>query len=158
MSRTFLISDHHFGHKKVQHFEPTRPQCSLEEHDDWLVAAHNSRITKRDTVWFLGDVGFCKEAIERNLPKMNGTKNLILGNHDHYGFEFYSTFFNKVKALQAYKDGVLTHVPLHNRSLDRWRRNYHGHIHSNEPFSEQHVNCCVERCEGVPRTLEEWVK
>lgn len=156
MSRVFLISDHHFGHSKVLEFESSRKGASIEQHDIHLVHQHNSRVTKRDTVWFLGDVGFSKEAIEWALPQMNGNKNLILGNHDRYDIDFYKQYFGKIKAMHGYKGGVLSHIPIHNGSLDRWALNWHGHIHSTPAFSDQHINCCVEQCEGVPLTLEEW--
>lgn len=159
MSRNFLLSDHHFGHAKILDFEPSRAKFAntVQEHDDWLIARHNERIKKRDNVWLLGDIAFSKEALDRCVPQMNGQLNLILGNHDKFELELYLKYFNKVKAIQPYKSGVLTHVPLHNRSLDRWNINYHGHSHSSSQFSDQHVNCCVEQSDGSPRTLEEWL-
>ena len=157
MSRVFLISDHHFSHKKILEFEAGRGGDTVDEHDEWLVAQHNSRVAKRDMAWFLGDVAFSPDALERYVSRMNGTKNLILGNHDTYDLSLYQQYFRKVKAMQPYKGGVLTHIPLHNSSLDRWKINYHGHIHSANSPSDQHINCCVEKCAGIPRTLEEWM-
>ncbi len=156
MSKVFIISDHHFGHKKVLDFESSREGDTIEEHDRILIEKHNSVIKKKDTVWFLGDVCFQGELLLEYIPQMNGTINLVLGNHDIYDLELYQSVFNKVKAIQPYKGGVLTHVPIHNGSLDRWKINYHGHLHSTPAFSEQHINCCVEHCEGFPRTLEQW--
>lgn len=156
MSRVFLISDHHLGHDSVLKFEREgRRGTTIDEHNQWLMQAHNSRVTKRDTVWFLGDVAFRIEALEL-LKQFNGTLNLVLGNHDNFDWGVYAKYFSKVKALHPYKGGVLTHVPVHNSELDRWALNYHGHIHSKQAPSEQHINCCVEQCDGVPRTLEEW--
>ena len=157
MSRVFLISDHHLSHKKILDFEAGRGGSTVDEHDEWIVAQHNSRVTKRDTVWFLGDVAFDPGALGKYLPRMEGTKHLILGNHDGYDLNLYLQYFRKVRAMQPYKGGVLTHIPLHNSSLDRWDINYHGHIHSKTSPSAQHINCCVEQCDGIPRTLEEWM-
>jgi calcineurin-like phosphoesterase family protein len=51
--------------------------------DQILIDNWNSIVTKRDTIYHLGDVGFTQEDKLYNiLKKLNGKIHLILGNHD----------------------------------------------------------------------------
>lgn len=61
MSQVFLTADTHFFHKKILEFErAARPFSSVEEMNEVLIDNWNSVVTKRDTVWHLGDVCFGK--------------------------------------------------------------------------------------------------
>lgn len=53
MSTIYVIADLHFGHEKVA---IARKFWSTRQHDDAIVAAWNSVVTKRDVVYVLGDV------------------------------------------------------------------------------------------------------
>jgi calcineurin-like phosphoesterase family protein len=56
----------------------------VEAHDKWLIDIWNKTIGKRDIVYILGDFSFASPEIIKKqiLPKLNGQKYLILGNHD----------------------------------------------------------------------------
>lgn len=78
MSRVYLISDPHFGHESmVKH----RGFSCAEEQDNLIVENWNKIVNKRDTVWILGDITMEKADYEV-LSKLNGTVNVVLGNHD----------------------------------------------------------------------------
>lgn len=80
---TYFTSDTHFGHARIQEFQPNRPQGSIEEMNEHLVDRWNSTVNPSDTVYFLGD--FAMGKIAGSLPyalRLNGTKHLIPGNHD----------------------------------------------------------------------------
>ena len=158
MSRLFVISDHHFGHANLLRFEREHRQgATIEEHDDWLVARHNERVRTRDTVIFLGDVVFREDRLESHVARMNGHQYLVMGNHDRLPADVYLRYFERVQAMRQYPGVVLSHVPLHESSLERWGHNLHGHIHGNPSPPGPYTNCCVEQCGGVPRTVEEWI-
>lgn len=130
MSRVFVISDTHFGHKRVIEFEKAaRPFDTIEAHDAELVARWNAVVTKKDTVWHLGDVFFGKDG-HKVLASLNGYKRLVLGNHDHYPLEVYQAYFGKIYGAAEYKDCLLTHVPIHPNQMYRYTKNIHGHMHS----------------------------
>lgn len=133
LQKVFIISDTHFGHKKIIEFEAqARPFSTIEEHDAELVRRWNGTVGKKDTVWHLGDVYFGKDTHEI-LGQLNGIKKLVLGNHDHYPLEVYQRYFRKIYGAFAYSHVLLTHVPVHPNQFHgvRFTHNVHGHTHSN---------------------------
>lgn len=103
MSNVFFISDTHFFHQKILEFEKeARPFSSVEEMNEELVARWNNIVTKRDTVWHLGDVCFGHVSNLAIIKRLNGTKHLIMGNHDRYGIRAYLNCFNKIEACRKF--------------------------------------------------------
>jgi len=131
MSQVFLIGDTHFFHQKILEFEKeARPFGSVEEMNEAIVDRWNSVVSKRDTVWHLGDVCFGRASNLSILSRLNGTKNLILGNHDQHGVREYLKYFRKIEAAKKYDGFLLTHVPIHPGQFYRFKGNVHGHLHS----------------------------
>lgn len=124
-ARIFVIGDTHFGHKKIAE---VRGFASVEEHDLALIHRWNSVVTKHDTVWHLGDVCFSKSAFDC-LGRLNGIKKLIMGNHDQYRTEWYSTYFARLAGAEEIHGAMLTHIPIHESQFDRYQLNIHGHLH-----------------------------
>jgi len=130
MSNIFFIADLHFGHKKVIEFEKEhRPFATIEEHDDELVKRWNSRVTKKDSVWVLGDFCFGKANLEI-AGRLNGTKRLVMGNHDLYPAADYLKYFTRVCGVVEFKGMILSHIPVHDSQFERYSHNIHGHLHS----------------------------
>lgn len=130
MSKVYVISDTHFGHKNIIGFEAAhRPFATILEHDRELLARWNAVVTKRDTVWHLGDVFFGKDG-HLILAELNGYKKLVLGNHDHYPISVYQAYFGKIHGAAEFDGCLLTHLPIHENQMYRYRRNIHGHMHS----------------------------
>ena len=131
----FFTSDTHFGHKNILHLGHGRPFSSIEEHDEELIKRWNSVVTPQDTVYHLGDVGFCKpQRIVEIFNRLNGTIHILRGNHDDTEVGIYAT---NVAAISDYKELrhngqmiVLCHYPI----LE-WNGAYkgawhlHGHTH-----------------------------
>ena len=63
MSNVYVISDLHFGHKNIHKFR--LGFCSEEEHAEYIISRWNDVVTKRDTVWVLGDACFSIDYLER---------------------------------------------------------------------------------------------
>lgn len=156
MSLVYIISDLHLGHKNIGKFEPNRlfvPFESTQEHDDILIDRWNSRVTKRDLVFVLGDVAFTTEALQRFDKECVGRKILVRGNHDVLAEGLYHKIFEKIYGIFKYKGHWLSHAPIHPQEL-RGRLSWHGHVHSQSVPDNRYVNCCVEESFGYPRRFD----
>lgn len=88
---TFFTSDHHFGHANILKYEDEKRRnmhggrfASIEKHDDYLIDQWNAIVSPDDLVYCLGDISYKQFTLENVLPRMNGEKILIVGNHDPY--------------------------------------------------------------------------
>lgn len=79
--KVFLTSDNHFDHSNVIRY-CNRPYTSVSEMNEDMVVKWNSVVNPEDTVYHLGDFSLNVRAVEQYTPRLNGTKYLILGNHD----------------------------------------------------------------------------
>lgn len=80
--KVWFTSDLHFWHKNICKY-CDRPYESVEEMNQGIVDNWNSVVKEDDTVFVLGDLGFC--GIEKLRPLMSQLKGkifLIQGNHD----------------------------------------------------------------------------
>ncbi|HEY0933727.1 MAG TPA: metallophosphoesterase family protein [Trebonia sp.] len=76
----FYTSDTHFAHAMVAGL---RGFSSPQEHDQEVVDRWNAVVRPGDMVWHLGDVGLGNElGILNTVTHLNGTINLVAGNHD----------------------------------------------------------------------------
>jgi len=147
VSELCFIADLHFGHTKITEFKlGTRPGTCVEEHDQLLVEAWNAERCQRDVVWVLGDVAWNLESL-RHVGRLHGRKRLVLGNHDNLPIDDYLAHFESIHGIVAMrKRTVLSHVPIHIGSLDRWRFNIHGHVHDGSLPDARYINVSVEEC------------
>lgn len=90
MSKTWYTSDWHLGHSNILVYESSRIEYlglssspTVEEMNEGLVRLWNSQVEPDDEVYVIGDMcmGKVNETIEY-VGRLNGTKHLILGNHD----------------------------------------------------------------------------
>ena len=78
----YFISDIHIQHRLMLR---TRGYESFEAMHDDIVKRWNSKVTKGDTVYIIGDVSFGDyEQTKAVLDRLNGQKILIKGNHDRH--------------------------------------------------------------------------
>ncbi len=148
MSKVYFISDLHLGHRKILEFSPERKGSTVDEHDEWIIKTWNSVVTKRDTVFVLGDVAFSRKALNK-VKLLKGNKKLILGNHDQHPIELYMEHFSIAPSLFKYKNFWLSHFPIHPNEL-RGKHNIHGHSHSKLIPDSRYINVCVEIWGGKP--------
>jgi len=82
MSNVFFTSDTHFGHKNIiQYCE--RPFKDVHDQTETLIALWNTKVGPQDVVYHLGDFAFMPaDKAEVIVRRLNGSINLILGNHD----------------------------------------------------------------------------
>ena len=150
MKTVFFTSDLHIGHQKVS---IERGFNSVEEHDNFIISNWNKAINPTDTIYILGDIVFYPSINMDKISKLNGIKNLIMGNHDDKTNKYIS-LFNKVLGCHEYKRDdkrfILTHFPVSIESVrPRYDYNLHGHIHINDnvvpkPVSKYHFNLNLE--------------
>lgn len=130
----WFTSDSHFAHEKIAQ---ARGFSSSEEHDTVIIAAINSLVCERDTLFILGDFCWGRPGKYRMKIKCKDIR-YILGNHDKLQ-ETQSVFGQVHTVLKtrivaedelAYGKAVLCHFPMafwdasHNKS---WH--LYGHTH-----------------------------
>lgn len=167
MTKTFLISDTHFGHAGVTKFlradgvTKLRPWDSVEEMDEAMINNWNKVVGPKDVVWHLGDVVINRKAL-KTLDRLNGRKKLVMGNHDIFNAEDYLAYFEDLKGFHKLDTFALSHIPLHVDSIGRWASgNIHGHLHSNNVVDKwgkidpRYICVCVEQTDFTPMDFEE---
>lgn len=157
MSRLFVCSDPHFNHLSMirkRGFEP------IDYHRNYI-REWNSVISKRDTVYILGDITMEIDNYTI-LSGLNGIKHVILGNHDCKNKSHLlslSKYVNKILSSKKLtikdKNVLLTHIPVHPIEFDyRVDLNIHGHLHDLVIDDERYINVCPEQIGYKPVLIE----
>lgn len=167
MSKTWFISDTHFGHKNIIKFvdysgNRLRPFSSVEEHDETIIENHNTLVSDRDRVYVMGDVAIGRRDIQ-TVGRLRGRKKLIKGNHDIFKLSDYAPFFEDIASCRIYPDQgvIVSHFPVHPGQLEhRFKVNWHGHLHANLVMGTgeyhkmkpdpRYFNICLEHTEFKP--------
>ena len=171
MRKIFISSDHHLFHDNILKFTDKagnliRPGFSnVNEMNEYILEKHNSIVSPQDIWYCLGDITM------KNTPeflslikKFNGSKRLIVGNHDNIKYLVKENIFQKVQMWRMFPEFkcTLSHVPLNENSLYRGNPennitslNIHGHIHQNNSPEGQYKNVCLEAINYTPVLLEE---
>lgn len=151
MRDIWVISDTHFGHSNIIKY-CNRPFKSSEEMDDVLIKNWNNVVKDGDIVYHLGDVYMGKAP--QFLRNLKGRKRLILGNHDNGKDQLLNQIFEKIMVWRMFPEFglLLTHVPVHESTLNPTKCpiNVHGHIHEKQPPSKNHVCVSVEHTNYTP--------
>ena len=114
----YFIADTHFGHHNIiRHCN--RPFSSVEEMDETLIYNWNRAVKPTDTIYIMGDLFFRNTVpAQEYLERLNGTKHLIIGNHDKDWMKKIdlSEYFASVERMAEINDGVrkitLCHYPM----------------------------------------------
>lgn len=158
----FFTSDSHFGHARIIDY-CSRPFKDVQEMDEALIANWNSRVSKGDLVYHLGDFALVKDVslVEKLVRRLNGQIHLILGNHDRQqvrnakGFVEMTTY-REIKV--SGKKIVLFHFPILSWNK-KWRGSIHLHGHSHgaakRDLSVRRLDVGVDAHGYRPISLEE---
>ena len=154
MSAVYFLSDLHLGHKNICKFRTEF--TSVEEHNAIIKENYHKRVTKRDTVYFLGDVAFDAESLADVKTWAGARKILIAGNHclDHATMKELVEVYDEVYSLKKYKEFWLSHAPIHPDEL-RGKINMHGHTHYHNIDDNRYVNVSMEQINYTPIELHE---
>lgn len=146
-TKTFYVADLHLHHRTMPRFEAMQETAghvpeTVEERDALIIANWNATVSKRDTVWLLGDIAYAPEAEFISLMRrLNGHKHIIMGNHDKtWVRKLNDSHKGDVVEVQDYakiSDGgrrvVLSHYPIafwdgqHNGTY-----HLYGHVHGTD--------------------------
>lgn len=152
----YFTSDQHFDHKKMLE---TRPQFkTLDEMNDTIIQNFNSKVTKNDITYMLGD--FCWSNYEKFFDRLNGRFVFIFGNHDtnirhdkinHLVKGFYDTRYGEQKF-------TVCHYPMISWNCSHWGSwLFHGHHHSKTKFPGKVMNVSVDALDFFPISWDEVV-
>lgn len=133
--------------------------------DEDLIAKWNAKVSKSDTVFHLGDFGFATEQyLEGVIKRLNGNKNLILGNHDKT--------IRKSRTLQGLFTSVrdFSEIDLNRQKivichypLMAWNKSHygswqlHGHCHGSLPvdLTQKRIDVGVDCFNYTPVSFDE---
>lgn len=157
---TFFTGDQHYGHKNICRFA-NRPFTSVEEMNETFIKNHNDTVKPGDVVWFLGDFGFMSQSnIKTVLRRLNGQKNLIIGNHDKPFMKRGRDFIGDglLNAIFHYREINIEkqHMVLFHYGMRVWNRAHHGswhlygHSHGSLPPHHKSLDVGVDSKEITP--------
>lgn len=160
MAKVYMASDLHVGHESICKY---RTQfSSQDEHDNIIIDNLLSPVSKRDTIYLLGDLFFqdSKHLIDK-ISKNVANLKWILGNHDtdrkvrRDNVKYAATKSNvNIFGLLNYKQFWLSHCPLHESEL-RGKFNIHGHLHHTTIDDSRYFNVCLEHINYKPILFDE---
>lgn len=138
----FFTADMHFGHENMISFvnyngQKIRPFNTCQECDELMIENWNSVVRPQDKIYVLGDICFNKNLGDKIMPRLNGKKCLIRGNHDNFKLSWYALWFYDVRGCHNLENYLLTHIPVHLDSKARFKMNIHGHLHRNIVYKNE---------------------
>lgn len=158
MGNIFVISDTHWHHANIIKY-CDRPFKSVHEMDEIMVENWNRVVKPQDKVYHLGDVYFPqKEKSDWLFNRLNGTKILILGNHDNGKDQTLHRCFKRIYPYRIMPEMniLLSHFPVHESSISgRVKLNIHGHTHEKGSPVGPYRSACVELIDYTPRAVED---
>lgn len=161
MAHTFFISDTHFGHTNIIKYE-NRPFENVDAMDKAIIANWNNKVSKQDTVFFLGDFGLHHADIIKNIYlSLNGKIHFVSGNHDMAHSD--SWWIDRIGVKRYYRYPIiwrdfyiLSHKPVYVNDAMPYV-NIHGHTHSKRYDSDKHFNVSVECINYTPIRSDELI-
>ena len=166
----WVTSDLHYNHANILTFidykgNRTREFDNVDQMNEYLIEKHNSVVKPGDIYYCLGDTFFGdRDKFKKDWPKFNGSKRLLVGNHDDIQFLSSGGFFKKTLFWRMFTEHGLMfhHVPLHPMSLFRGKDleaplfQVHGHTHTmGSPKMGPYTSVCVEMRNYTPVNIED---
>lgn len=167
MGNIYVCADLHFNHKNIITYE-NRPWPDREAMNRGIISNWNAEVEDGDTVYVLGDVGFCSSTKARNLvSQLRGYKILVMGNHDRdrspetwKRIGFNAVFANPISiiipGITAFGKNILL---MHEPPEEKEPRNFYiyGHVHGDPSYPDWTPDsACVsiERLNFAPAKLQ----
>ena len=124
--------------------------------DNW-----NATVKKGDRVLHLGDVAWDFDEFNKIRPILNGSIDLILGNHDPVKYLAGKGWFRRLYVIREFKElgAIFSHVPVNIKGWNehRWQAvNVHGHTHE-QKVEGPYINLSVEQTSFAPMRWDEVV-
>jgi len=87
----WIVDNPNYDHALPYHFKHNNPKAGdVKAHDEALIENWNERVGRKDSIKILGD--FAYKNHKKYILALNGSKELILGNHDEMNGDCYSLF------------------------------------------------------------------
>lgn len=165
MSLVYAIGDMHFGHKGISR-KFRQEFGSDDQHNEVICQNIMNIITKRDTLWMLGDCFFTLEGLHylrRIQIECEPTRvHWVLGNHDTQRKRFDEVvrqalregLVDSLHGIVKYKGAWLSHAPIHPQEL-YGKVNIHGHVHRQTIPDDRYVNVSCENTGYKPILLDQ---
>ena len=148
MGKVFIISDLHLSHRNMAIKRGFKDEF---EHDKFIIEQWNKVVSKKDTVFILGDITMEKATPYYLLDNLKGVKKVVLGNHDKpQHVKELLKYVNSVCGIVKYKGFILSHCPIHESELKRYYKNIHGHVHENSLEDDRYINVSCEVINFTP--------
>jgi calcineurin-like phosphoesterase family protein len=135
----FFTSDWHCFHDKALQYDE-RPFKDMTHMIESLITRFNATVPENGVCYFLGDIGNKPAEIKKVIDRLNGTKVLVMGNHDKGMEAMYNAGFDVVVyglvLYHAEQRITVSHCPL----LDTYREDcskmtrYEGMSSKDIPF------------------------
>lgn len=175
----WFSSDQHFGHKALtrEHWHGEKGMRyflypdNVDAMNEDIIANHNTYVKPEDTIYYVGDFAFAKDSkMQEILSRLNGTKHLIRGNHDHDMNQVTRSMFASVQDYLELKLGpeyvppppgeksqliVLCHYPFavwRNSHWGSWH--LHGHSHGSHHGEGKKLDVGVDVHGMCPVSIE----
>jgi calcineurin-like phosphoesterase family protein len=176
MSNIWFSSDSHFSHYNIIAY-CKRPYYTIHEMNKGMTENWNAVIKNEDIVYYLGDFSLSERVVPEILPKLNGKKILVVGNHDSAhpsnrkykgAIERYLSYgFSEIHEQLELDDFILCHFPYAYKdgdaSKDRyaaWRPKDNGqwllcgHEHERFKVRDKQINVGVDAWEMKPVSFD----
>lgn len=139
MTELFFTADWHLFHNNIIKY-CNRPVKDIKKMHQYIIAKHNELVKPEDTLWYLGDISLISSEyvgkIRKCVNRFNGTKHLVLGNHDIWKATSYEKAgFSTVHTVMWFEhDGIkfyLAHDPAIYTTIENEPNSVLlcGHIH-----------------------------
>lgn len=138
---TFVIADTHFGHENMHLLRLEAGiggySCqTVRQMDEMLIDNWNSVVSPKDEVIVLGDFAWREKDFENLMRILNGTKTLVIGNHDTRNVRK-SPLWKETGDIIRLRLGEEDNSPKSEKvdiycchyPLRSWNRTFHGSFH-----------------------------
>lgn len=154
-ARRWIIGDAHISHSAL---DKVRGWNSFDDLPDII----NELVCEKDTIYWLGDMVFGLNKFLDLVVLFNriNCKNhkLVLGNHDKGLLMQKTGIFKSIDSSIVVDGCLLTHIPVHESCVDRWKMNIHAHLHDSTIDDTRYVCVSLERTGMKPILLNEIIK
>lgn len=164
----FFTADGHLCHENIIS-SCKRPFENVEHMNDTIISNWNSKVSKRDTVYCLGDLILTKRdgrydqqtIVRMMLSRLNGHIVLIKGDHDYDSIKYFPNRFSTIHDYYYLKYNKTVEIALFHWPIARWRKSHynswhlHGHCHGMYDSQGKSFDIGMDNWNFYPLSIDE---
>ena len=165
----FVTADNHYGHNKIRDY-CHRPFANVTEMDEVMIANWNKVVAPQDEIHVVGDFAFCctMDYALGIMKRLNGTKHLVVGNHDQLALEMNNIRPGTWKTIKDISEIniqgqriILCHYPI---AEGHWHHAYKGtwmlfgHVHGTFQNKGKSLDIGVDCWDYTPVSFQDLKK